>query len=431
MKYEKSMINVIFFNIRCYVYGKITSNIQKIVVNHTCSELRGGYEMFSQAEYFERIRKTKEKMTKSEIDVLLLTNPANMNYLTGYDGWSFYVHQMLIVTLDDEQPIWVGRKMDANGAKVTTWLNHENIIPYSDDYVQSDSKHPMDFVADIVKKLGQANRTIGVEMDTYYFTALSYERLKQGLRNAKFKDTTLLVNQIRMIKSEQEISCMKKAAKIVEKAMRAGIETIQEGVRECDVAANIYHAQISGTESFGGDYPAIVPLLPAGEKTSTPHLTWTDNKYKRGDTVILELGGCYKRYHSPMARTVNIGAPSQRVEDLADVVVEGLNAALEGVKPGRRCEEIEEIWRTTIEKRGFVKDSRIGYSMGLNYPPDWGEHTASLRKGDQTILQPNMTFHMIPGIWYDDFGVEISESFRVTENGCEVLAEFPRKLFIK
>src|SRR5699024_3941550 len=79
----------------------------------------------------------------------------------------------------------------------------------------------------------------------------------------------------------------------------------------------------------------------------------------------------------------------------------------------------------------YRKDSRIGYSAGLSYPPDWGERTASLRHGDDTILQPNMVFHMIPGIWMEKYGVEISETFRVTETGCEVLAGVERKLFTK
>ncbi|KLV28866.1 M24 family metallopeptidase [Priestia megaterium] len=386
---------------------------------------------FGTTEYRERIQKTKEKMTAQGIEVLLITDPANMNYLSGYDGWSFYVHQMLVIINDEDQPIWIGRGQDANGAKVTTWLYHENIIPYPDDYVQSDTKHPMDFVADILKQIGQDNRSIGVEMENYYFTAKCYQQLQKGLPNAAFKDATLLVNWVRLIKSSAEIEYMKRAAIIVENAMQEGIASIDVGVRECDIAAKIFHTQITGTKEFGGDYPAIVPLLPSGEKTSTPHLTWTDERYKQGDTVILELAGCYRRYHSPLARTVNIGKPSDKVQLLSNVVVEGLNACLDMIKPGIACEEIEETWRRTIEKSGIIKDSRIGYAMGLNYPPDWGEHTASIRKGDKTILQPNMTFHLIPGIWLDSYGFEASESFRVTETGCETFASLPRSLFIK
>lgn len=386
---------------------------------------------FEKSEYLTRLEKVKARMNAEGIDVLLVTDPANMNYLAGYDGWSFYVHQLLIVLIDQEQPIWVGRGQDANGAKVTTWIDHENIRPYTDDYVQSLIKHPMDFVADILKEKGYARKAIGVEMEAYYFTAKCLRRLEAGLPEVDFKDATLLVNWVRIIKSDNEIAFMKKAAQIVEIAMQTGISSIEVGVRECDVAAKIYHAQISGTKEFGGDYPAIVPLMPSGERTSTPHLTWTDAKYKKGDLVILELAGCYKRYHSPLARTLILGEPPKLVKKLADVVVEGINAALDFIKPGVTCAEVEGVWKKTIAKSGFIKDSRIGYSMGLNYPPDWGEHTASLRPGDLTVLQPNMTIHMIPGIWQDAYGVEISEPFRVTETGCEKFVNFPRELFIK
>lgn len=387
--------------------------------------------VFEQREYLERIAKTKKKMAENGIEVLLITNPANMNYLSGYDGWSFYVDQMLVLIIDEEQPLWIGRKMDAAGARATTWIYHENIISYPDIFVHSRERHPMDFVAEILKQIGQSQRHIGVEMESYYFTALVWERLKAGLPNATFHDASLLVNEVRMIKSEREIEYMRQAARIVEKAMRTGITAIQEGVRQCDVVAKIYHDLISGTEEAGGDYPAIVPLLPSGENTSTPHLTWTDALYQKGELVILELAGCCKRYHAPMARTVSIGQPEEKMIDLSKIVIEGLNNALYAVRPGVTCEEVEEAWRKTIERYGIEKESRIGYSMGLSYPPDWGEHTASLRRGDRTILQPNMTFHMIPGIWFDDHGIEISESFRVTETGCEVLTRFPQDLVIK
>ena len=392
---------------------------------------KGVIGMFSVTEYKERLKRTKEKMNEQGIEVLLIVNPSNMNYLSGYDAWSFYVHQMLIVMIDEEQPIWIGREMDANSAKVTSWIDHNNIIGYSDEYVQSDEKHPMDFIAGILKEIGQANRVIGVEMETHFFTALSYQKLVQNLPNATFKDAKQLVNWVRIIKSPQEISYMRKAARIVEKAMQRAYDTIDEGVRECDVAANIYHAQISGTAEFGGDYPAIVPMLPKGIKTSSPHITWSEEHYKKGDPVILEIAGCYKRYHAPMARTMVLGNPSPKLYDTAQAIQEALNETLQAIKPGMTCEEVDGIWKKAIHKNGYDKTSRLGYSIGLSYPPDWGEHTISIRKGDKTVIQPNMTFHIIPGIWFDHFGVEISESIRITDQGCETLADFPKDLYIK
>jgi len=386
---------------------------------------------FDVQEYKQRLAKTKQRMLDNGVEVLIVTDPANMNYLTGFDGWSFYVHQCIIVMVDQDEPIWVGRGQDGNAARLTAWIQEENIRPYTDDYVQSLIKHPMDFAADIIKEKGYQDKIIGTEMDTYYYTAKCQERLALGLPNAKFVDGTNLVNWVRIIKSDAEVDYIRKAAKIVEKAMETAFTSIDEGVRQCDAAANVYHAQISGTEQYGGDYAAIVPLMPSGIRTSTPHLSWTDEPYRNGDTVILELAGCYRRYHCPLSRTMIIGDAPQKVKDLASVVVEGLSNALTAVKPGVTCEEIESVWAKSIAKSGFIKDSRIGYSMGLNYPPDWGEHTASLRPGDKTILLPNMTFHMIPGIWLDDCGVDISESFRVTENGVETFTSYPRKLLVK
>lgn len=386
---------------------------------------------FPISEFQQRLVKTKQRMAASGIDILLVTDPANMNYLTGYDAWSFYVHQLLVVMMDEEQPIWVGREEDGSAAKHTTWLDADHIIPYADDYVQSTVKHPMDFVCDLLKERKRDNQTIAVELDAYYFTAKCYMQLVEGLPNATFKDGTNMVNWVRIIKSDQEIAYIKQASKISEKAMQVAFDSINEGARECDVVAGIAHAQISGLEDFGGDYPAIIPLMPTGEKTSACHLTWTDGRLKQGDPVIVELAGCYKRYHSPLARTAVIGMPTEQMQHVSDVVVEGLNTALDAVRPGITCEELEMVWRRVIERSGIKKESRMGYSMGLNYPPDWGEHTASLRPGDRTILEPNMTFHLIPGIWMENMGVEISESFRVTETGCEILADFPRELLVK
>ncbi len=386
---------------------------------------------FEKSEFKERIKRTKELMDQNGIEVLLATHPANLNYLTGYDGWSFYVHQGVLVLKDEDEPIWFGREQDSNGARLTTWIKKENIYGYQDDYVQSLVKHPMTYVAGILKEKGYTGRNIGVEMDNYYFTPRCLQQLKKDLPEAKFKDANRLVPLVRQIKSEQEIEYMKMASRIAENVMQVAIDYIKTGVREGDAAAAVYQAQISGTEEYTGDYTAIAPIMPSAERTSTAHLTWTDRRYEKGDVVLLELAGSKYKYHAPLSRTVFIGQLPQELAEIAKVVVDGLNKTLDFIEPGVTCEQVEEKWRESISGSKVVKESRVGYSYGLNYPPDWGEHTASLRPGDKTILKPNMTFHFMPGIWLDDFGFECSEPFRVTEDGCETFCNFPRKLFLK
>jgi len=391
-----------------------------------------GMPLFQVAEYQSRIDKTKKRMIDSGIDLLVVTDPANMNYLTGYDGWSFYVPQMILIALDDPEPVWIGRGMDIAGARHTAFLSHDRTIGYPDSYVQSPDKHPMSFVADEMRKRGWDQQRIGLEMDSYYFTPRSYKELVKSLPRATFMDCNLLVNWVRIIKSPQEIVYMQQAGRIAERVMERAIDMLAPGVRECDAVAEVYRTQIKGTSEFGGDYTAFVPMMPTGEKTSAPHLTWTDEPYRNEQAVNLELAACRNRYHCPIARTAYLGRnPPPNLVKLSEITVEGLNLTLEGIKPGILCEEVEQIWRRHIARAGFEKESRIGYSMGLNYPPDWGEHTASLRPGDKTVLEPNMTFHMILGMWMESFGFECSESLRVTEHGCETFAAFPRKLFIK
>jgi Xaa-Pro dipeptidase len=385
--------------------------------------------VFPKKEYEQRLLKTKSSMEKHGLEIIILADPANMNYLTGYDGWSFYTPQVVVIALDEKEPFWIGRGMDANGAKHTCYLSEEHIIGYPDNLVQTANNHPMRFVADFLKDRCWVNRTIGLEKDVYYFNARWLEEFQQAMPNVDFLDCSLLVNWVRSIKSESEITYMMQAGKIAERAMQTALDNISPGVRECDAVAEVYRAQIRGTESFGGDYPAIVPMMPTGEKTSAPHLTWTDEAYQNEQAINLELSGCRHRYHSPLARTAYIGSsPPQKLQDLANNVVEGLNLTLDAVRPGITCEDVERVWRTHMAKLGMEKESRIGYSTGLNYPPDWGEHTMSLRPGDRTVLQPNMTFHMILGMWLTDGGFECSESFRVTETGCQTFADFPRKL---
>ncbi|NQW08651.1 MAG: M24 family metallopeptidase [Alphaproteobacteria bacterium] len=386
---------------------------------------------FAKTEYDARLAKAKTRMADAGVDVLVVTEPANMGWLTGYDGWSFYTPQCLLVALTLDQPVLIVRGMDANAGKVTTYLDHGNILGYPDHYVQQPDRHPMDWVAQEMARRNIATGRVGLEMDSYYFSPMAYEHLKAGLPNATAVNANSLVNWARVVKSPAEIAYMREAARIVEATMAVGIEHVRPGTRQCDAVAAIYQAQIRGTDGVGGDYPSLVPMLPTGVGASTPHLTWSDEVFREDEATILELAGVRRRYHCPMARTVSLGKPPQKLADASAVICDGIAAALDAAKPGATCEEVERAWRGVLARSGFEKESRIGYSVGLNYPPDWGEHTMSLRPGDTTVIKPNMTFHMIPGLMLDDCGIEISECFLITETGAECLCDFPRPLVVK
>jgi len=385
---------------------------------------------FTREEYDRRLARTRAAMAERGIDTLIVSDPSNMAWLTGYDGWSFYVHQAVVVPPDGE-PLWFGRGQDAQGAKRTTWIGEAQIVGYPDHYVQSPDRHPMELLAAALADRGLGGGTIGVEMDNYWFSAAAFATLQKHLPNARFIDATGLVNWQRAVKSPQELDYMRVAGRIVSAMHRRIVETIEPGMRKCDLVAEIYDAGTRGVDGFGGDYPAIVPLLPSGSDAAAPHLTWDDKPMKTGEGTFFEIAGCYKRYHCPLSRTVFLGKPTETFLDAEKAVLEGMEAGLEAARPGNTCGDIADAFFAVLAKRGIVKDNRTGYPIGLSYPPDWGERTSSLRPGDRTELRPGMTYHFMTGLWMEDWGMEITESIAITEGAPELLADVPRQLFVK
>ena len=386
---------------------------------------------FTNQEFKTRLNNVKKSMQKNGIDLLISHDTANMYYLTGYDAWSFYYAQCVLVHDDLDEPLCFVRAQDAGGAFIKTYLKKENIIIYNENYKHKWPKHPYDYLVQIIKERKWDKLSIGLEMDAHYFTAFCFEKIKNGLPNAKIKDSERLVNWVRLVKSEAEINYMKSAALITEKAMHTAMNVINIDVRQCDAVGEIQKSLFYGTENVGGEYASITTLLPTGSGTSASHLTATQDKFKNGESTIIEISGCVKRYHAPLARTVQLGKPEQKKVDAMNATIEALNSGINVVKPGNLANDVaQEFWKV-LDKYKIKKESRTGYSIGIGYPPDWGEHTLNIYKGDMTVLKPNVTFHMIAVMQFGDWGVEASESIRVTENGNELLNNFPKELHIK
>jgi ectoine hydrolase len=386
---------------------------------------------FTREEFGHRLRAVKERMSAQGIDVLVITEPSNMYYTTGYDAYSFYVVQAVLIAVDSDLPIWTGRLMDATSARRTTYLPEDCIRPYPDEYIQAVDRHPMQFIAGIIEENGWSRKAIGVEMGAYYYTARSHAELVAALPAAQFKDGELLVNWVRIVKSEQELAYMRQAGKISERMMARAIELAAPGFRECDLAGAIYQAQMGGTEEFEGLPSTSPPYLCCGDRVIEPHAAWSDERLETNTPINLELSGCRLRYHAPVSRTIYLGEPPQAYRELASRVVEGLDTALAAVRPGITCEAVEAVWRKTMARWGIEKGARLGYSIGIGYAPTWGERTASLRRGDRTVLESGMAFHMMAGLWLETTGITITQSFAVTPNGHESLTSIPRQLVVK
>ncbi|MDG2417198.1 MAG: M24 family metallopeptidase [Pelagibacterales bacterium] len=387
--------------------------------------------VFEKTEYIERLKKTKVSMQEKGIDLLISQDTANINYLTGYDAWSFYYAQCALVHIDYDEPLLFIRDQDSGGAYIKSYIEDKNIIVYDEKYIHTWPSHPYDFLIELIKKNKWDYLNIGVEMDSHYFTAYCYKKLQDGLPNAKLIDSERLVNWIRVIKSDNEINLMKNAALISQEGMKTAFNVINPGVRQCDAVGEIQKSLFYGTPDYGGEYSSIATLLPTGKGTSASHLTATQDPFISGEATIIEIAGVYKRYHVPMARTVLLGKAEQKKIDAMNATNEALDSGISAIKPGNTADDVAQKFWKILDKYNIKKESRTGYSIGIGYPPDWGEHTLNISKGDKTILKPNITFHMIAVMQFGDWGVEASESIRVTENGCETFCNISRDLHIK
>ena len=390
---------------------------------------------FTRAEYAGRLAKTRTAMAAAGVEVLFTCDPSNMAWLTGYDGWSFYVHQGVIVGPEGEPLFW-GRGMDAIGARRTCYIGPDSITGYPDHFVMSTERHPMDHLAGLIRERGWGAKALGVEMENYYYSAKAHAVLGAALPESRIIDATALVNWCRAVKSETEILYLRRAARIVERMHARILEIIEPGKRQNEVAAEIYRTGLWGAEhegvSFGGDYPAIAPLMPTGKDASAAHLTWDDRPFETGAGTFFEIAGVYRRYHAPLCRTVYLGTPPGDMRLAEEAVLEGIEDGIDAARPGNTAGDVARAFHRVLSKRGIAREGRCGYPIGLSYPPDWGERTFSIRPEDETVLAPGMTFHFMPALWMEDWGLEITEPLLVREDGpAECLADVPRKLLVK
>ena len=384
---------------------------------------------FLKSEYDDRLARVRGAMATRGLDALVIGDPANINWLTGYDAWSFYTPQMMLVDMYDG-PFWMGREMDAGAAKFTSYLTDAEIVTYPEPLVQRTDTHPSAFLAEWIRDHGLATAHIGYESDVYYLSPRALSVLQAGLPDAIWHDADLLVNWVRLVKSDAEIKMMQSAAKIAEVAMQSAWDGARPGLRQCDLMADIVAAQIRGTDEFGGDMTAIHPLILAGEAAATAHPMWTDAVLEDGQTIAFELGGCRKRYNVGLARTIHIGTPPQKLQDTAKAVEEGMQAVMDNLQAGAITGDVHAAWQRVLDRYGLEKKSRIGYSIGVAYAPDWGEHTLSFRPQETAVVPENAVVHIILGMWMEGWGMELSETLHVQSDKCQRLADFPQHVHL-
>ncbi|WP_231707014.1 ectoine hydrolase [Tsukamurella sputi] len=366
---------------------------------------------FPPEEYERRLGELRERMDKRGLDAVVITDPENLMYLTDYQttGYSFF--QALVVPLDDE-PVMITRAMEESNVIARTWVERTRPYPDTGDAIQE--------LVLTLKEGGLGTKRVGYERNSYFFPAYQQDRVHTSFQQGVLMDCFGIVEAGRATKSEAEIAVMRRAARAAEAGMAAGLEAAVPGNTENDVAAAISAAMFRA----GGEFPAVMPYVASGPRSMIGHATWEGRTIEPGEHVFLEVGGCYRRYHAALMRTAVNGELSPSMHEAQERMKLALSELKSLMRPGMTVSDADSLVRRIISDNtvGARLVTRSGYSIGIAFPPSWDEgYILSLNPGDFTALEPGMTFHVIPWMWGvdGDKTVGISDTIRITEDGCE------------
>ncbi|WP_373081664.1 ectoine hydrolase [Zhongshania sp.] len=374
-------------------------------------------------EYQGRLAALRLRIADRRLDAVVISDPENIMYLTDYQttGYSFF--QALVVPLEDE-PFMITRAMEESNIIARTWVERTRPYPDTGDAIQ--------MLVDALREFGLAKKRIGYERNSYFFPAYQQDRVHTTLTEAKLLDCFGIVEQGRICKSPAEIQLMRKAAVATEAGMQAGIDACQAGVSENEIGAAISAAMFRA----GGEPPAVMPYVTSGPRTMIGHATWEGRTVLPNEHVFLEVGGCYRRYHTAMMRTVVLGKLSDSMHHAQERMKLALHAVHDKVQPGMTVSDADNLVRNIISENdcGARLITRSGYSIGIAFPPSWDEgYIVSLKQGESTVLQPGMTFHIIPWMWGvdGDKTCGISDTIYITDTGCESFFTMDRDFTVK
>lgn len=364
---------------------------------------------FPPEEYERRLRELRERMSQRELDAVIITDPENLMYLTDHQttGYSFF--QALIVPLAADS-VMITRALEESNVIERTWLEHSRAYPDTGDAILE--------LVSALRDLRLGDARVGYERNSYYFPAYQQDRFRDAFGEG-LVDCFGIVEDGRIRKSDVEIEVMQRASYAGEAGMVAGQAAAMAGATENDVAAAISSAMFRA----GGEFPAVMPYVASGPRTMIGHSTWEGRTIQPGEHVFLEVGGCYRRYHTAMMRTVVNGELSESMHSAQELMKHALAELRSLMRPGVTVSEVDQLTRSIIESNdvGAHLVTRAGYSIGIAFPPSWDEgYILSLMEGDPRPLEPGMTFHLIPWMWGVDGNktVGISDTVRITEDGC-------------
>ncbi len=376
---------------------------------------------FPMTEYRARLKRVQAEIAKRGLDAAIVHTPENSYYLTGYRTIGFYSYMALYVPVAGT-PTHLSRLIEKTVLQGSSWV--PDVVCYP------DTVHYLDATVELMKERGWDKGRIGIDKSAWYLTIDDFEKLKARLPRVTWVDTSLLIETMRLVKSPLEQAYSRKAGIAASAGMRSALAALRPGTDEDQLMAAAY-AGLFGRHS---EYPGVPPLINAGVRHTMAHGMAEGNPVKVGDAVYFEVGGSIKRYHAATLRIGFVGRPPKLFYDLHDLCRRSLDAGLKWMRPGVPAEKVDHAARKVIDDAGYGAKFRhkAGYSIGIALPPDWSEaRTMMLRGGEKRKLVPGMVYHLLPAVFeYKQYGMGISETVLITEQGHEILTDVDQRLWV-
>jgi Xaa-Pro dipeptidase len=380
--------------------------------------------LFPPAEYQHRLKEVRREMSRRDLGLALISSPDNIFYLTGLDHWGYFAPHMLIVPAEGEM-VLVTRAMEQ-----VTVANHVHNARFSG---HSDTET----VADVVVRELHATRLpdrIGIEKWSSGLPAGLAEQLAGSLPDTPWlawQDISGMVDEIRLIKSPLEQDYMRAAARVTDAATSAGIEAINAGVSEADVAAACMAVMVRD-----GTYPGFGPFIRSTARLGEEHTSWSQNRLQDGDAVFFELSGCVARYHAPLGRLVHVGSAPAGTHEMAAVAQDAFDAVVATLGDGVLGRDVYSAWQGVVDAAGLghYRRHHCGYLVGIGVPPSWtgGNYVLGLRHDSDRVIRTGMSFHILSWLMGTGRGdYFISNTVLLAEGGPEVLTRSPSGVSIR
>src|SRR5215831_7947695 len=319
---------------------------------------------FDDAEYQRRLDGVRAEMAKRDISAFISFTPENIYYLTGHDTPGYYFYQACVVT-PTHPPINVLRRVETTNTLGCSWARLT--VGYE------DRQDPVEATLGLLHELGVAGQTVGIEADAWFISPKRAVQLQKGIEQAggRMVDASQTVEGLRLIKSEPEIAYIRTGARASEQAMQAGFKACRVGTNENEVAG----VAMAELIRHGGEYAGLPPFIKSGPRSGLCHRTWAGRTLEKGDVIALELPGVIKRYCAALYRMGFLGNPDAEFTRRYAMVREALENVIAAIRPGVTSGEVHNSNKAAFAKYGYghLLGHRTAYSVGINYPPDWGE----------------------------------------------------------